>query len=210
MTKLFRLVGGLPLHVFLVLLIFVKLISLSVALFLLVPDPNHQRPCGRPKLFPTNILADIALYLCPCLFVLHWVPLWPPTPYLQQFGEIHQVGWCYCQSLSHSSSAYPLYFLVDPLLPEWLDFWRVAISVLRFLISSLRFHTDVWSELLSASLVDRWLAYNATWYTRVVFSIIRLVTVARSYAITCARLDHASWNPIIIGPVSSIHGNRNM
>ena len=57
------LVGGLPLHVVLVLLKFAKcskLSSLLVKFKLLVGDPNCQRPCGRPKVLPTNLSFDVA------------------------------------------------------------------------------------------------------------------------------------------------------
>ena len=58
-----RLVGRLPLHVFLVLLKFAKcskLSSLLVQVKLLVGEPNHQMTCGNPKVIPPNLVVAAA------------------------------------------------------------------------------------------------------------------------------------------------------
>ena len=60
------LVGGWPLHVFLVWLKFAKfskLSSLLVTFMLLVCDPNLQRPCGSPKVMLPDLFVAIALSL---------------------------------------------------------------------------------------------------------------------------------------------------
>ena len=67
-----RLVGGLPLHVVVVLLKFdkcSKLSSLLVKFRLLVGDPNCQRPCGKPKVLPPNLVVSVAWALCQSLVI---------------------------------------------------------------------------------------------------------------------------------------------
>ena len=78
-----RLVHGLPLHVVLVFLKFAKcskLSSLLVKFKLLVGDPNHQRPCGRTKVLPLNLVVSMASALCTGLLLLHSAPGCPPAP----------------------------------------------------------------------------------------------------------------------------------
>ena len=77
MPYCYRLVGGLPLHVVLVLLKFAKcskLSSLLVKFKLLVGDPNLQRPCGKPKVMPPNLVVAVASELWPGLFFLRSAP----------------------------------------------------------------------------------------------------------------------------------------
>ena len=73
MPYFYRLVCGYPLHVFLFLLNFYKLSSLCFTLILIVLDPSRQRPCGRPKVLPTNLVVAFALALCPRFLLLHSV-----------------------------------------------------------------------------------------------------------------------------------------
>ena len=82
-----RLVGGLPLHVVLVLLEFAKcskLSSLLVQVKLLVGEPNHQMTCGKPKVIPPNLVVAAAYALWPGLLLLQYAPEWPPAPCLQK------------------------------------------------------------------------------------------------------------------------------
>ena len=72
-----RLVGGLPLHLILVLLKNSKCLKLSSLLGkfkLLVEEINFQRPCGRPKVMPPNLVVSVALELGPVLLVLYSDP----------------------------------------------------------------------------------------------------------------------------------------
>ena len=73
--------------------------------------------------------------------------------------------------------------------PEWPDFLRIANSALRFFTFPWRFLIAVYRAMLSASLVERWLLYRVTCTTRVMFDVVRLVTAAQSYAMTCAKLE---------------------
>ena len=50
----------------------------------------------------------------------------------------------------------------------------------------------VCSAMLSASLLERRLAYSATCSVRVMFSVVRLVTAARSSTVVCARLANTT------------------
>ena len=60
---------------------------------------------------------------------------------------------------------------------------------LRFLILPFRFFIAVCSATLSASLVERQLAYRGTCSTIVAFAVVRLVKAERSSAVDCARLS---------------------
>ena len=89
------LVGGLPLHVVLVLLTFSKYYKLSsflVEFKLLVGESNRQRPCGRPKLLPPNIVVSVASAMWPGLLFSNYDPGWQPDPWLHQYVVLHQVG----------------------------------------------------------------------------------------------------------------------
>ena len=82
-----RLVGGLPIHVVLVLLKFAKcseLSSLLVQVKLLVGDPNHQRNCGNPNVLPPNLIVYVASALWPGLLFFQSDHEWPPAPWLQK------------------------------------------------------------------------------------------------------------------------------
>ena len=84
---LYRLVGGLPLHLVLVLLNFAKcskLRSLLDKLKLLVVEPNRQRPCGKLNVLPPNLVVSVASALWPGLLFLHYAPGWPPAPCIKQ------------------------------------------------------------------------------------------------------------------------------
>ena len=50
----------------------------------------------------------------------------------------------------------------------------------------------VCSAMLSASLLERRLAYSATCFVRVLLAVSRLVTATRSYAVTCSILANAT------------------
>ena len=93
MPKFSRLVGGFPLHVFLVLLSFYKLSSLILTLLLLVLDPNHERTCGRTKAPPPILAVAIAYFFFSLLILVKLCPTVTSPPRLQQYGVIHQVGW---------------------------------------------------------------------------------------------------------------------
>ena len=102
MPYCYRLVGGWPLHVFLVWLEsakFSKLISLCVTFILFLGDPNSQRPCEKPKVLPPNFVTALALDLWTGLLLLNYAPAYPPAPWIQNYGVIHQVGWWYCTYL---------------------------------------------------------------------------------------------------------------
>ena len=125
-----RLVGGLPLHLVLVLLKFAKCSKLSSSLVkfkLLVGYPNHQRPCVRPKVLPTNIVVALDSALCPSLLFLQYSPGCTPAPWLQQYVVFRQLGWWDCTSFSHLGTIIPLYVLAAPAPPEWPNFLRLYI-----------------------------------------------------------------------------------
>ena len=78
MTFFSRLVGGWPLHVFLVWLNFAKfskLSSLCVTFILLVGYPSHQITCGKPKVLLPNLVVAAALALWPGLLIFHSAPM---------------------------------------------------------------------------------------------------------------------------------------
>ena len=172
MMYCYRLVGGLPLHVDLFLLKFAKLSklrSLLVQFKLLVGDPNCQRPCGKPKLLPPDLVVAVPSSLWSGILFLHFSPGSLPAPWLQQYVVIHQMGWWCCPSFLHLGTILPLSFLEAPAPSEWTDLLRLYISAFRFLSSPWRFHMVVCSVMLSASLVERQLAYSATCSVRVIF-----------------------------------------
>ena len=73
MQYCYRLVGGWPLHVFLVWIKFAKfskLSSLLVTFKVLVLDPNRQRPCGKPKVLTTDLVVAVASEVCTGLLFL--------------------------------------------------------------------------------------------------------------------------------------------
>ena len=81
------LVGGLPLHVVLVLLKFAKfskLNSLLVTFKSIVSDPNRKRPCVKPNVMPPILVVTMSYALWRGLLLLNYVPEWPPTPWPQQ------------------------------------------------------------------------------------------------------------------------------
>ena len=83
----YRLVGGLPLHVVLVLLKFAKCSKLSsflVKFKVLLREPNRQRICGKPNVLHPNPVVAVAFALWICFLCLHYAHGWPPAPLLQQ------------------------------------------------------------------------------------------------------------------------------
>ena len=72
MTYCSRLADGLLPHVVLVLLKNSKCLKLSSLLGkfkLLVEEINFQRPCGRPKVMPPNLVVSVAWALCQSLVI---------------------------------------------------------------------------------------------------------------------------------------------
>ena len=49
----------------------------------------------------------------------------------------------------------------------------------------------VYSAMLSASFVEKRLAYSANCFIVVLFAVVRLVTVEKSFAVACSRLGNA-------------------
>ena len=49
---------------------------------------------------------------------------------------------------------------------------------------------DFCRDMLSASLVERRLAYSSTYLVRVLFSVVRFLTTAQSSAMACSRLSN--------------------
>ena len=157
-----RLVGGLPLHVVLVLLNFAKcskLSSLLVKCKLQLGDPNRQSSCGKPKLLPTNIVFAVASDLWPGLLFLNSAPGWPTTPWPQQYMVLHQVGWWDFPSLFHLGTTLPVSLLAAAAPPEWPDFLRLYSSAFRFL------STPGCSSWLSAALFCRPPCWDGGWRT---------------------------------------------
>ena len=135
-----RLVGGLPLHVVLDLLKFAKFYNLSSLLVkfkLLVGGPNCQRPFGKTKVLPPNLVFAVASDLWPGLLLSNSDHVWPPAPWLQQYVVLHQVGWWVCPSLLHlgTNMTFSLLAAPAPPLPEWPDFFSIYSSAFRFLSS---------------------------------------------------------------------------
>ena len=87
MTYCSRLVGGLLLHVVLVLLEFAKCSKLSSLLDkfkVLVGGPNRKRLCGKTNMLPPNTAVAVASTLWTGLLFLYSTPGWLPSPWLQQ------------------------------------------------------------------------------------------------------------------------------
>ena len=87
MTYCSRLVGGLLLHVVLVLLEFAKCSKLSSLLDkfkVLVGGPNRKRLCGKTNMLPPNTAVAVASTLWTGLLLLYSTPGWLPSPWLQQ------------------------------------------------------------------------------------------------------------------------------
>ena len=190
-----RLVDGYPLHVVLVLLKFAKyskLISLLVKFKLLAGEPNRQRPCGKPKVLPPNIVVDLYSALWPGLLFLHCALGWLPAPWLQEYVVLHQVGCWNWPYFPHLGTILPLYLLAAPAPPEWPNFMRMHILDLRFLSPPWRFLMALCSAMLSGSLAERRLAYKTTCSVRVLFDVVRLVTAAQSSAVACEILENAA------------------
>ena len=80
--------------------------------------------------------------------------------------------------------------LVALVATDWPNFLRLATSALRFLAPSWRFSMDFCRDMLSASLVERRLAYSSTYLVRVLFSVVRFLTTAQSSAMACSRLSN--------------------
>ena len=104
---------------------------------------------------------------------------------------LHQVGWCYCPYIFHLGTILQLSLLAALVPPEWPDLLRLATSAFRFLISPWGLLMAVCISMISASSVERRLAYSATCSVRVLFAVVRLVTAARYSAVACARLVNA-------------------
>ena len=86
MLYCYRLVGGMPLHVVLVLLKISKsyrLSSLLVQFKLLLGNPNRQRPCGKPNVLPPNLAVAVASALWTGLLFLQYDPGCLPSLWLQ-------------------------------------------------------------------------------------------------------------------------------
>ena len=81
--------------------------------------------------------------------------------------------------------------LAAPAPPEWPDFLRLTSYNFSFLISPWRFFMAICSTTLSASLVERRLAYSATYSVRLMFAFVRLVTAALPSTVAFFRLENA-------------------
>ena len=99
----------------------------------------------------------------------------------------------------------PLYFLVEPAPPEWPDLLSLATSPFRLLTSPWRFLIAICIPTLSASLVERRLAYSATCSFRVLFSIFRLVMTEQYSTVACVILAKAMDISIVLCTITVLY-----
>ena len=100
--------------------------------------------------------------LCYVFLLLQSTLVFHPAPWLQQYVVLHQLGWWSFPYLVHFGSVISLSLVVAPSLPEWPFLYRLATSDLMFIPPPCRLFVSVYSATMSASLVDRQLAYIAT------------------------------------------------
>ena len=69
-------------------------------------------------MLPPNLVVAVALVLWPGLLLLHYEPPWIPTPWIHNYGVLHQMGWWAYTSFFHFGSSLTLFFWVVLAPPE--------------------------------------------------------------------------------------------
>ena len=120
------------------------------------------------------LLMAVDFSMCPSDFLKQIFSSWRPTPWVQQYGALHQFG----RNLDYFFCVGLVYFLVwkDSLLFRFLvSLWNCVIILVR--------------EAISASLVTSWLEYLATWYVGIVLASVRFVTATLYSTFAWTRLE---------------------
>ena len=99
---------------------------------------NHQRPCGRQQVLTPNLVIEVSSALWPCLLLLLCYPPWIPSPWIQLYGVLHQLGWWAYPSLFHMGYILPFLFFAELAPVEWPDILSVVTLCLYIHIISLK------------------------------------------------------------------------
>ena len=173
--------GGFPLQLLHSLVFLIKdyitlvlslLIKLCLILFT-VSDPSCHASYGTPLLLPFIMFREVAFSLCPSLFMRQDSLLCRTTPWIHQYGLLHQLTLLYIVTsgiLVGCSSSLLLRVLIYP-----------YSCLIIFCIFTM-----------AASLVATRLEYSATWVIRFIFVTMMLVTSALSSAVACTRFAKSS------------------
>ena len=157
MPYIYLLLGGFPIELLHSILFWFNFPSTLVLLILpnifillfYVLEPNLHTPARRPQIPPFILLRAVDFYIRQYDLVKQISKLWQMTPWVHQYGALHQVG-CVLDYFWVFPAPFPVW-------PGWLTL------LFRVLISPWSCDIVLVSAAMSTSLDARYLMYYATW-----------------------------------------------